>query len=83
MPPKTGKRKATTKKPINTKKAIKASNAVTTPDRLTWPGWVEMESEPAFFNVMLKEMGVRGIKSTKSGAWTTTVWPCYPSPSTP
>jgi hypothetical protein len=62
MPPKTGKRKATTKKPINTKKAIKASNAVTTPDRLTWPGWVEMESEPAFFNVMLKEMGVRGIK---------------------
>ena len=62
MPPKTGKRKATTKKPINTKKAIKASNAVTTPDRFTWPGWVEMESEPAFFNVMLKEMGVRGIK---------------------
>ena len=62
MPPKTGKRKATTKKPINTKKAIKASNAITTPDRLTWRGWVEMESEPAFFNVMLKEMGVRGIK---------------------
>ncbi|KAI7319536.1 hypothetical protein KC315_g9705, partial [Hortaea werneckii] len=28
----------------------------------TWPGWVEMESEPAFFNVMLREMGVQGIK---------------------
>lgn len=32
------------------------------PDRATWPGWVEMESEPAFFNVMLKDMGVRGVK---------------------
>lgn len=48
------------------------------PDRETWTGWVEMESEPvcllsftsavptnstqAFFNVMLKEMGVRGAK---------------------
>ncbi|EMD00252.1 hypothetical protein BAUCODRAFT_30723 [Baudoinia panamericana UAMH 10762] len=32
------------------------------PDRATWSGWVEMESEPAFFNVMLKEMGVRGVK---------------------
>ncbi len=32
------------------------------PDRATWPGWVEMESEPAFFNVMLNEMGVQGVK---------------------
>ncbi|KAK3075616.1 hypothetical protein LTR53_000954 [Teratosphaeriaceae sp. CCFEE 6253] len=32
------------------------------PDRETWPGWVEMESEPAFFNVMLDEMGVQGLK---------------------
>jgi hypothetical protein len=60
MPPKTGKRKATAKTPITTKKA--KANAITTPDRLTWPGWVEMESEPAFFNVMLKDMGVRGVK---------------------
>jgi hypothetical protein len=60
MPPKTGKRKAAGKKPITTKKA--KANAITTPDRLTWPGWVEMESEPAFFNVMLKDMGVRGVK---------------------
>jgi hypothetical protein len=59
MPPKTGKRKAAAKKAAATKKANKAN---TTPDRLTWPGWVEMESEPAFFNVMLKEMGVRGVK---------------------
>ncbi|GAB7357008.1 hypothetical protein MBLNU459_g7837t2 [Dothideomycetes sp. NU459] len=32
------------------------------PDRATWPGWCEIESEPAFFNVMLHEMGVRGVK---------------------
>jgi ubiquitin carboxyl-terminal hydrolase L5 len=32
------------------------------PDRDAWPGWVEMESEPAFFNVMLNEMGARGVK---------------------
>ncbi|KAF2206916.1 hypothetical protein CERZMDRAFT_52182 [Cercospora zeae-maydis SCOH1-5] len=36
--------------------------ALAPPDRDTWQGWVEMESEPAFFNVMLKEMGVRGVK---------------------
>ncbi|KAM3422286.1 hypothetical protein BST61_g2645 [Cercospora zeina] len=36
--------------------------ALAPPDRDTWQGWVEMESEPAFFNVMLKEMGVRGAK---------------------
>ncbi|KAF1825127.1 cysteine proteinase [Dissoconium aciculare CBS 342.82] len=32
------------------------------PDRNTWTGWVEMESDPAFFNVMLKDAGVRGVK---------------------
>lgn len=58
MPPRTGKRKAAGKKSA----ATKGNNALTPPDRLTWAGWVEMESEPAFFNVMLKDMGVCGIK---------------------
>ena len=62
MPPKTGKRKVGGKKPAGKKGAATKKAANTTPDRLTWPGWVEMESEPAFFNVMLKEMGVRGVK---------------------
>lgn len=31
-------------------------------DRATWPGWVEMESEPAFFNVILSDMGVQGVR---------------------
>ena len=62
MPPKTGKRKVGGKKPAGKKGAATKKAANTTPDRLTWPGWVEMESEPAFFNVMLKDMGVRGVK---------------------
>jgi hypothetical protein len=61
MPPKTGKRKVGGKKPAG-KKGAANKKANTPPDRLTWPGWVEIESEPAFFNVMLKEMGVRGVK---------------------
>lgn len=53
--------------PKSTKRALKTStntgdNDLAPPDKATWPGWVEMESEPAFFNVMLKEMGVRGVK---------------------
>lgn len=59
MPPK--KRKATGKS--NT--ANDGKNAPTPPDRNTWPGWVEMESEPAFFNVMLKDMGVHGVKTSE------------------
>lgn len=27
-----------------------------------WKGWLELESEPAFFNVMLRDMGVKGVK---------------------
>lgn len=34
----------------------------TPPDRQTWPGWVEIESDPAFFNVMLKDLRVHGLK---------------------
>jgi hypothetical protein len=62
MPPKTGKRKVGGKKVAGKKGAATKKAANTAPDRLTWPGWVEMESEPAFFNVMLKDMGVRGVK---------------------
>ncbi|GAB7363355.1 hypothetical protein MBLNU230_g3635t1 [Neophaeotheca triangularis] len=38
-----------------------SSSKPATPDRATWPGWVELESDPAFFNIMLKEMGVQGV----------------------
>lgn len=55
MPPKSRKRKA----PANNDND---NDGLTPPDRNTWPGWVEMESEPAFFNVMLKDMGVHGVK---------------------
>ncbi|KAF1352019.1 hypothetical protein BDV97DRAFT_397073 [Delphinella strobiligena] len=32
------------------------------PSRETWPGWCEVESEPAFFNTILHDSGVSGIK---------------------
>ncbi|GAB1739984.1 hypothetical protein NU219Hw_g4912t1 [Hortaea werneckii] len=60
MPPKKGtKRKA---KAVSDNHSANGDAPLAPPDRSTWPGWVEMESEPAFFNVMLREMGVQGIK---------------------
>lgn len=59
MPP--NKRKA----PGKSNTTNNGNNALTPPDRNTWPGWVEMESEPAFFNVMLKDMGVHGVKTSE------------------
>ncbi|KAI9785865.1 MAG: hypothetical protein M1816_008192 [Peltula sp. TS41687] len=45
-------------------------SAATRQDQLTWKGYCEIESEPvsypfcyAFFNVMLKEFGVKGVKT--------------------
>lgn len=58
MPPKSRKRKVSD----NTDNTATNGDDATPPDRNTWPGWVEMESEPAFFNVMLKDMGVHGVK---------------------
>ncbi|KAK0949792.1 hypothetical protein LTR91_026161, partial [Friedmanniomyces endolithicus] len=61
MPPKRGsKRKATKTTGVATPNGDAPQS--TAPDRATWPGWVEMESEPAFFNVMLSEMGVKGLR---------------------
>jgi ubiquitin carboxyl-terminal hydrolase L5 len=54
MPPKGTKRKA-----------VGDSNgtaALLPPDRNNWPGWVELESEPEIFNIMLKDMDVRGLE---------------------
>ena len=62
MPSKSGKRKTPAKSNANT---ANGDNTLTPPDRNTWPGWVEMESEPAFFNAMLKDMGVRGVKTSE------------------
>ena len=62
MPPKSKKRKTPSKSNATT---ANDNNALTPPDRKTWPGWVEMESEPAFFNAMLKDMGVHGVKTSE------------------
>ena len=37
-------------------------SAITTEERRTWKGWCEIDSEPAFFNVMVKDLGVEGVK---------------------
>ncbi|KAF2155356.1 cysteine proteinase [Myriangium duriaei CBS 260.36] len=39
-----------------------ADRAKTSLDRDTWPGWCEFDSDPAFFNVALRELGVVGVK---------------------
>ncbi|MCJ1378071.1 hypothetical protein MMC17_001167 [Xylographa soralifera] len=36
--------------------------AATEDEKKNWPGWCEIESEPALFNVMLKQFGVNGVK---------------------
>ncbi|KAH6677532.1 ubiquitin carboxyl-terminal hydrolase [Halenospora varia] len=35
---------------------------LTEEERCNWPGWVELESDPALFNYVLREYGVKGIK---------------------
>ncbi|KAK6443600.1 hypothetical protein LTR95_000427 [Oleoguttula sp. CCFEE 5521] len=59
MPPKSKKRKDP---PVSSAIANGTASTPSPPDRTTWPGWVELESEPAFFNVMLRDMGVSGVK---------------------
>ncbi|PPJ58832.1 hypothetical protein CBER1_08499 [Cercospora berteroae] len=60
MPPKRGKKRK--HQETTNGGGTNGNVALAPPDRDAWKGWVEMESEPAFFNVMLKEMGVRGAK---------------------
>ncbi|KAK4612144.1 Ubiquitin carboxyl-terminal hydrolase isozyme L5 [Fulvia fulva] len=61
MPPNRGT-KRTANGAAATTTTTNGDKSLALPDRQTWPGWVEMESEPAFFSVMLQEMGARGIK---------------------
>ena len=36
-------------------------NAAITQDKATWQGFCDIESDPAYFSVILREMGVRGV----------------------
>ncbi|KAF4632787.1 hypothetical protein G7Y89_g5327 [Cudoniella acicularis] len=40
----------------------KAMRPVGNEERLDWRGWVELESDPAFFNFILREYGLKGVK---------------------
>ncbi|TKA27992.1 hypothetical protein B0A50_04058 [Salinomyces thailandicus] len=61
MPPKRGGKRKVAKASGGSATANGAA-PLAPPDSTTWPGWAELESEPAFFNVMLREMGVEGVK---------------------
>ncbi|KAF2086290.1 ubiquitin carboxyl-terminal hydrolase [Saccharata proteae CBS 121410] len=37
-------------------------DAATSEDKRNWQGFCEIENDPAFFNVMLREFGVQGVK---------------------
>ncbi|PKK53757.1 hypothetical protein CI102_1778 [Trichoderma harzianum] len=39
-----------------------ALRPLTTTDIEEWEGWVELESEPAFFNTILQDLGVKDVK---------------------
>jgi ubiquitin carboxyl-terminal hydrolase L5 len=36
--------------------------AITAEEKRSWKGWCEIDSEPAIFNVMLKDFGIEGVK---------------------
>ncbi|KAI9680777.1 MAG: hypothetical protein M1817_004217 [Caeruleum heppii] len=52
----------TTSAPRERKYAQSPSAAATAEDQQTWKGFCEIESDPAFFNVMLRDFGVQGVK---------------------
>ncbi|OAR00631.1 hypothetical protein LLEC1_02006 [Akanthomyces lecanii] len=39
-----------------------AMKPLTSDDIGEWDGWIELESEPAFFNMILKDLGVKDVK---------------------
>ncbi|XWW99963.1 hypothetical protein V2A60_007977 [Cordyceps javanica] len=39
-----------------------ALKPLTSNDIEDWDGWIELESEPAFFNIILQDLGVQGVK---------------------
>ncbi|KAK4556312.1 hypothetical protein LTR86_006456 [Recurvomyces mirabilis] len=59
MPPKRGQKRKT--KDLD-RDGSNNDDPLAPPNRSTWDGWVEMESEPAFFNVMLNEMDAKGVR---------------------
>ncbi|KAK5995753.1 Ubiquitin carboxyl-terminal hydrolase 2 [Cladobotryum mycophilum] len=40
-----------------------ALKPLTSEDIEEWDGWIELESEPAFFNIILRDLGVKDVKA--------------------
>ncbi|KAJ4862186.1 ubiquitin carboxyl-terminal hydrolase, family 1 domain-containing protein [Trichoderma breve] len=47
---------------VETSSTNEALRPLTTTDIEEWEGWVELESEPAFFNTILQDLGVKDVK---------------------
>ncbi|KAK8922424.1 Ubiquitin carboxyl-terminal hydrolase isozyme L5 [Metarhizium anisopliae] len=41
----------------------KACSPLTSQEIEEWEGWIELESEPAFFNIILRDLGVKHVKT--------------------
>ncbi|KAI4142180.1 MAG: hypothetical protein L6R39_005058 [Caloplaca ligustica] len=56
------------------------SAPATAEDRLRWKGFCEIESDPAFFNVMLRDFGVRAVRVQEVVSLEPDMLACLPRP---
>ncbi|KAI4169674.1 MAG: hypothetical protein LQ346_008943 [Caloplaca aetnensis] len=68
------------KKPILNVFSQDPSQPATADDRIRWRGFCEIESDPAFFNVMLRDFGVEGVKVQEVVSLDQDILACLPRP---
>ncbi|KAL8894011.1 MAG: hypothetical protein Q9207_008558 [Kuettlingeria erythrocarpa] len=67
-------------KPISNVFSYNPSRPATADDRIRWPGFCEIESDPAFFNVMLRDFGVDGVRVQEVISLDQDMLACLPRP---
>ncbi|KAL8760590.1 MAG: hypothetical protein Q9184_003232 [Pyrenodesmia sp. 2 TL-2023] len=68
------------KKPIFNVFPHDPSEPATADDRIRWRGFCEIESDPAFFNVMLRDFGVEGVRVQEVVSLDQDMLACLPRP---
>lgn len=68
------------KKPVLSAFPHDPSEPATTDDRIRWRGFCEIESDPAFFNVMLRDFGVDGVRVQEVVSLDQDMLACLPRP---
>lgn len=68
------------KKPILNVFPHDPSEPATRDDRIRWRGFCEIESDPAFFNVMLRDFGVEGVRVQEVVSLEQDMLACLPRP---